>query len=460
MKNTHLLISLIFFLSVLCCKAQIENNISRNYYVSPNGNNSNTGSINNPWKTINYGQGQLSPGDTLYARGGTYVESVYILNSGTVDKPIVISAFPGEYPIIDGQNSLPNEDWGALLTLMGNYIHATGFEVKNSNITGKVRGGEGVRLRKGIHNKISFMKIHHCWDHGISAEADYAIAEDCEVFSNAMSNAAHGLPLAWANGIAFARDPINGITDHGIIRRCVVYNNHGEGVDAFEANNITIEDCLIYDNWTMNLYISDATNCLVQRNIVYNSPTSTFPVRNNYLSGITLADEVSNGTNIPHSANNVIINNFLYNADFSAFGWTLVDSTGLVNVLIANNTIVNGRIVTGASNNQIVNINSQIRNNIVVGTAKVPDAIGLTFSNNNWTITPPANAAGKGDIIGDPLLSLTGNTNPGTLTGDYFKLSSASPCINKGIKLPEVNQDFFEKKRDNFPDIGGHEFKQ
>lgn len=35
------------------------------YYVSPAGNNSNPGTITQPWATPGYGTSQLQPGDTL-----------------------------------------------------------------------------------------------------------------------------------------------------------------------------------------------------------------------------------------------------------------------------------------------------------------------------------------------------------------------------------------------------------
>ena len=37
-----------------------------NYYVSPSGSDSNNGSINSPWETIQYGLNQLYYGDTLH----------------------------------------------------------------------------------------------------------------------------------------------------------------------------------------------------------------------------------------------------------------------------------------------------------------------------------------------------------------------------------------------------------
>jgi hypothetical protein len=45
---------------------------------------------------------QLKPGDTLYLRGGIYYETVYLMRSGTAQSPIVIAAYPGELPILDG----------------------------------------------------------------------------------------------------------------------------------------------------------------------------------------------------------------------------------------------------------------------------------------------------------------------------------------------------------------------
>ncbi len=438
----------------------IQISFANTYYVSTSGNNSNSGTLNNPWKTIDYGQSQLVAGDILYVRGGTYVETVYISNSGTAANPIVISAYQNEQPIIDGQTTLPDKNWRALLTLKGSYIHVTGFEIKNSNITGTYLGGWGIEFDGGIHNKVSFMKIHDCWEQGIIAKADYATVEDCEVYLSALSNIEHLISSGWANGISFAREESNGITDHGIIRRCVVYNNHGEGIDAFIANNILIEDCISYDNWTMNIYVNDATNCLVQRNIVYNSPNSTFPRRDNMPpNGIFLTEEVSNGTSIPHSANNTIINNFLYNADLSAFNWTLIEVAGLDNVIIANNTIINGDLNVGSNDYNFAHINSQIKNNIITGSgSSVPQGAGLTFSNNNWPSTPTDFAAGTDDIIGDPILALSGSTSAGALTGDYFKLLSNSPTIQAGSALSEVTYDFFNNTRNNAPDIGGHEF--
>ncbi len=73
------------------------------YYVDPaQGDDANDGSIKSPWKTMQYGVRQLKPGDTLYLREGIYYETVYLTQSGAEDSPIVIAAYPGELPVLDG----------------------------------------------------------------------------------------------------------------------------------------------------------------------------------------------------------------------------------------------------------------------------------------------------------------------------------------------------------------------
>ncbi|MGZ3798507.1 MAG: choice-of-anchor Q domain-containing protein, partial [Bdellovibrio sp.] len=172
-------------------------------------------------------------------------------------------------------------------------------------------------------------------------------------------------------------------------------------------------------------------------------------------TSITLADEVSS---VPRSANNTIINNFIYNATLDAFSWTIVPGSGLNNVLIANNTIVDGGLATG-STSDITNTNSQIRNNIIVGQKNwILRNSGITFSNNLWSVSPPSAAASASDIVGDPQIARSGVTTAGNLTSDYFLILAGSPAINAAMPLSNVPTDFFNVARGTAPDIGGYEF--
>lgn len=69
---------------------------------SERGDDAQTGSEAQPWKTLRYALRQLEPGDTLYLRAGTFYERPVLSRSGTSDAPITIRSYPGESVIIDG----------------------------------------------------------------------------------------------------------------------------------------------------------------------------------------------------------------------------------------------------------------------------------------------------------------------------------------------------------------------
>lgn len=73
------------------------------YYVSPQGSDGNSGSADSPWRTLEYALSHLSPGDTLYLRGGVYYENeIKVDLRGTAAAPITIQSYPGERAVIDG----------------------------------------------------------------------------------------------------------------------------------------------------------------------------------------------------------------------------------------------------------------------------------------------------------------------------------------------------------------------
>jgi hypothetical protein len=448
-------ISLFTVTAMLFMPGCSKEGVGSTYYVSPNGIDTNNGtSLITPVQTITKSLSlAINSGDIVYVATGAYLETVRISRSG-----ITLTAYPGNKPIIDGTNLSTNGNWGALVYMDGNNNLISGFEVRNSNITGSYVGGFGI-LSVGSGNVISFVNNHHTWQQGIWVTGDYNIVQDSKIWQAALVNSATP-GTGWSPGLSASRNHnasalIPGITSYADLRRNIVFNNWGEGLDCYESDHCTIEDNIVYDNWAVDLYLSDATNSLVQRNIVYTSSAPAIPSRNS-ISGLSLADEVAA---VPRSTNNTIINNFIYNINLEAFHWTLVNNSGLNNTLIANNTIVDGILSTGIGGSPaIVNTNSQIRNNIILGTkSQVPGNSGITFSNNNWGMTPPL-AADVTDIVGDPQIARTGTTAPGTLTGAYFEILGSSPLINAATPLSSVTTDFFQFTRGAKPSIGGYEF--
>ncbi|MGB5445870.1 MAG: right-handed parallel beta-helix repeat-containing protein [Psychromonas sp.] len=412
---TNNFFSILFFLALFTSKQAA----SEVYYVSPDGDNSNTGlSVSEPIRTISSALNRAyESGDIIYVMTGTYVETAYIWQDG-----ITLSAYPGHTPVIDGQTTLPNSDWGALIGVGGNHNTISGFELKNSNTTGQKLGGYGINV-DGHHNTISKIKVHHIWEQGIIVHGDFNTVEDSIIWQAALQNASNsGQSSGWAAGLSAARNYSPsalqfGITSYATFRRNTVFNNWGEGISCYEADHCTIENNTIYDNWTANLYLSDAKNSLVRRNLIYISSEPAIPIRNDAYIGILLADEVSSA---PRSAYNKVKNNLLYNADFSAFNWTGVDGSGLNHVLIAKNIIVDGSLSTGGPDENVVNTLSVIKNNIITGYDNyIPDNNGLLFLKNNWS-TAPALGSSLTDSLSDPQISRAGKTTPGDLTADFF----------------------------------------
>jgi hypothetical protein len=105
--------------------------VTSGIHVSPDGDDDNPGTFEKPFKTISRAASMVKAGDIVYVRSGTYVEQVELYRSGTEAAPIHFQAYPGEFPVIDGQGRLA-ANWGALLNLAGDYIELSGFEVKNS----------------------------------------------------------------------------------------------------------------------------------------------------------------------------------------------------------------------------------------------------------------------------------------------------------------------------------------
>jgi hypothetical protein len=71
-KSNHLMKVFLLCISLFLCG--ISN--ATTFYISPNGNDANTGSITNPWKTLRKATSTVnSPGDIIHVNAGTYLET-------------------------------------------------------------------------------------------------------------------------------------------------------------------------------------------------------------------------------------------------------------------------------------------------------------------------------------------------------------------------------------------------
>ncbi len=106
------------------------------YYVAPGGDDSNPGTLDYPWQTIQKAAETLVAGDTVYIRAGTYFEQVVPQNSGSSGQFITYAAFPGETVTIDGTGVDVPEYTGLFYIIDRSYIQVSGLRVIHSSYYG------------------------------------------------------------------------------------------------------------------------------------------------------------------------------------------------------------------------------------------------------------------------------------------------------------------------------------
>ena len=89
-------------------------------YVSPAGNDSNPGTLDQPIATVAHAQelarsGKASGPVTVYLRGGVYYLASPLIftaaDSGAAGAPVTYQAYQNEQPVISGGMKLQNLDW-------------------------------------------------------------------------------------------------------------------------------------------------------------------------------------------------------------------------------------------------------------------------------------------------------------------------------------------------------------
>lgn len=126
------------------------------YYVSPTGSDSQTGTIERPFASLQYAHDLAKPGDTIYLRGGVYAltEGIQLTRDGTSGAPITIANYPGETPILDGSRMTSTDYYGSAGA--GGWV-LDGSSLSWNHIVGlEIRGGPmgGFVLRDESHNNV------------------------------------------------------------------------------------------------------------------------------------------------------------------------------------------------------------------------------------------------------------------------------------------------------------------
>ncbi len=102
---------------------------SKDIYVSKDGNDSNSGTIESPYLTISMAASVAVAGDNVYIREGTYEETLFPSNSGTNGNPITFQAYQQEKVVISAMQALT----GWTSEGSGVYKTTTDWDLKQRN---------------------------------------------------------------------------------------------------------------------------------------------------------------------------------------------------------------------------------------------------------------------------------------------------------------------------------------
>lgn len=474
-------------------------------YVAPSGNDNNSGTIDQPLKTIQAAVDRAKPGDTVYIRDGTYVEAVSITQSGNSENLITVKAYPGEKPVIDGRAGvdclncgLPDAtlartdsktgrafNWAPLVGIQGDYIILEGFVVKRSIGRGIVVWRNDSKL-SGVTLKNN--QILDSRNAGILLEGN---TENVLIENNVIWHSGSYAP--WVDGRSASELDWPGALsvkggNYVTVRENTIFENWAEGIlidtNSGNSKNIIVEDNVVYDNFALQIYIHRVENMTVQRNLTYHTNDPDWRRGDNPSHCIVVNNEVFDGNNI--ITNNIdIVNNIAAGCqqNFAVWG-NEGQELSSENFLVAHNAFVNA--VTNNPDNKAQGINFanndyrnfKFENNIIyqgittngheVGSAD----LGVSYANNLWYPHLPENGegSGPGDIVGqdpqfeDPQayeLPENWSQKPDL---NWFKIKSNSPAIDQSVisqpflTTTEILFDLFWGIRDPNPDIGVHEY--
>ncbi|MCP4347739.1 MAG: DUF1565 domain-containing protein [Desulfobacterales bacterium] len=180
-----------FLLVLSICSALLfltgANICAKDIYVSQSGSDSDSGTFDQPFKTVTKGLSTTEPGDTVYIRQGNYDEFISFPVAGTASNRITLKAYNKEsvtvtqsgqviqidQPYITVEDIVFDGDWGEGDTVKlkdkANYCILKGLEVKNSmRDTVDLDTPEGVLIEDCIiHDAILFKDGDRDDAHGI-----------------------------------------------------------------------------------------------------------------------------------------------------------------------------------------------------------------------------------------------------------------------------------------------------
>jgi len=425
MRNRHVFCVAIAFAAVLF---SAEGAAATEYYVSASGSDSNNGTLDAPFLTIQKAAGLTNPGDIVYVTNGTY-GPLSITRSGSASGGyIAYQAYPGHHPRINKTG----DSWSAVQLKKENgasYIIIDGFNivgnaekitvnqaqtaVNYSNVTNGNCIGTG---DKSNHIIIRNNHISYCPGGGIVATGDYLY-----IFNNVIHHNSFWSPLGTSGITVSGTDSDSSAATKIFVHDNVLYNNQNFICNRFQTNpcRITDGEGIIVDS---NKASHFGGRVLLFNNISYNNGGP--------------------GIEVFQSQHVDVLNNTTYMNNISAKELSPFKAhTGGGEIAISQSTDVN------------------VLNNIMYGGPYAPmiyqgstSVTKLLWDYNIMFNGVDAKPMGEHDLVLDPLF-----VKPVAFD---FHLQAGSPAVGSGTSKLAPREDFAGRPRPaGKVDRGAYQFK-
>lgn len=449
------------------------------YYVAPDGDDTNPGTLAQPWRSLQHAADTVGAGDTVLARGGVYSETVSINVSGSeAGGYITFQSYPGETAILDGHGfASPTGDIGFSISNQS-YLILDGFEIRNYTTSLAEAVPMGIFVGGASdHIQLRNNRIHHIETsagangnaHGLAVYGSAAPASSHDLLIQ--GNELYSLKLGNSEALV-----LNGNVETFSVTQNTVHDCDNIGLDfiGFEgvspdmdydqARDGLVSDNVIYKIDTLNnpayggersaagIYVDGGARIVIERNRVYQSnigieiasehqgrATRFITVQNNlifhnHVGGLAMGgyDTLRGSTE-----NCIIRNNTFFENDSTESGngelWVQFDTR--------DNSIQNNIFVAGSQSWLVTNLYTQNQGNVVDYNLYFSPA-GAADSEWQWKNVFytgfTSYQAGTGNDAHSQFISPQ-LTAP---AGGDFHLSTGSPAIDRATCAAAPAADF------------------
>jgi hypothetical protein len=424
-------------------------------YVATTGSNAggNTGTnIDAPLATISQAITLSQPGDTIWVRGGTYnlASRIQINNkSGAAGSPYLLSAYPGETPILDFRTQALGQRG---IELNSDYWHLKGLTVQYS-------GDNGVFI-SGSNNTLEQLTTRQNNDSGVQISASGGRTPSNNLVLNVDSYANYDFQSdnRGENADGFAVK-FRGLGPGNILRGVRAWNNSDDGFDFWQAENgVTIENSWAFHNGRSTLFTGvpgtfagdgngvklghDSSTHLIKGMLVWGHPANGIDVNGNATQLESDPPTITHGVTI---LNNTAVNNSSRNFRFDENPTTA--SPPATHVLRNNVSFQGGGVQIDAGNTHDHNswnagVTTSAADFVSIVDPLTSNGLYAPITDRAGTTTPVhALGAAIGPRLADGSLPLL----------DFMRLRSDSDLINAGV---DVGLPFAGAA----PDLGAFEY--